>query len=85
MTKLSKIIFGIWAALAIISFIYAFWLPIIPKIIGIAFGALNVMTLLTLVISYFQGLYYSNKIKKEFGDGLRMQESEETTEEERRE
>lgn len=85
MTKLSKIIFGIWAALAIISFIYAFWLPIIPKIIGITFGALNVMTLLTLVISYFQGLYYSNKFKKKFGDELQLQEGEETTEEERRE
>lgn len=83
MTKLGKIIFGIWAALAIISFIYAFWLPIIPKIIGITFGALNVMTLLTLVISYFQGLYYSNKMKNEFEDGLRMQESEETSQEER--
>lgn len=83
MTKLSKIIFGIWAALAIISFIYAFWLPIIPKIIGITFGALNVMILLTLVISYFQGLYYSNKIKNEFEDGMFMQESEETSQEER--
>ena len=82
MTKLSKIIFGIWAALAIVSFIYAFWLPIIPKIIGITFGALNVMTLLSLVISYFQGLYYSNKIKNEF-EHVQLQESQKTTQEER--
>lgn len=79
MTKLGKIMLIIWGVLALLSFVSAFWAPLYFKILGITFGALNVMILLTLVISYFQGLYYSNKMKKEFGDGLRMQESEKTS------
>lgn len=84
MTKLGKIMLIIWGVLALLSFVSAFWAPLYFKIIGITFGALNVMILLTLVISYFQGLYYSNKVKKEFED-VQLQEGEETTEEERRE
>ena len=85
MNKLSKIMLIVWGVLALVSFISAFFAPLYFKIIGLIFGTLNIMVILSLVITWLQGIYYSNKIKKEFGDGLRMQESEETTEEERRE
>lgn len=65
MNKMSKIMLGIWAVLAIVSFICAFFCPIFPKIIGIAFGVLNLSVIITLVITYFQGLYWKNKIQKE--------------------
>ena len=52
MNKMSKIMMGIWAVLAIVSFICAFFCPIFPKIIGIAFGGLNIITIMTWVISY---------------------------------
>ena len=65
MSKMTKIMLWIWAVLAIVSFICAFFCPIFPKIIGIAFGVLNLSVILTLVISYFQGLYWKNKIQKE--------------------
>ena len=65
MNKMSKIMLGIWAVLAIVSFICAFFCPIFPKIIGIAFGVLNLSVILTLVITYFQGLYWKNKVQKE--------------------
>ena len=65
MSKMTKIMLGIWAVLAIVSFICAFFCPIFPKIIGIAFGVLNFSVILTLVITYFQGLYWKNKIQKE--------------------
>ena len=65
MNRFSKIMLGIWAVLAIVSFICAFFCPIFPKIIGIAFGVLNLSVILTLVITYFQGLYWKNKVQKE--------------------
>lgn len=65
MSKMTKIMLGIWAVLAIVSFICAFFCPLFPKIIGIAFGVLNLSVILTLVITYFQGLYWKNKIQKE--------------------
>lgn len=52
MSKMSKIMLGIWVFLAIVSFICAFFCPIFPKIIGIAFGGLNIITIMTWVISY---------------------------------
>ena len=65
MSKMTKIMLWIWAVLAIVSFICAFFCPIFPKIIGIAFGVLNLSVIVTLVITYFQGLYWKNKIQKE--------------------
>ena len=62
---MTKIMLWIWAFLAIVSFICAFFCPIFPKIIGIAFGVLNLSVILTLVITYFQGLYWKNKVQKE--------------------
>ena len=70
---------GIWAVLAIVSFICAFFCPIFPKIIGIAFGVLNLSVILTLVITYFQGLYWKNKLNKDNGTILQLQEDEAET------
>ena len=76
---MSKIMLGIWAVLAIVSFICAFFCPIFPKIIGIAFGVLNLSVILTLVITYFQGLYWKNKLEKDNGTILQLQEDEAET------
>ena len=65
MSKMSKILMGIWAFLAIVSFICAFFCPLFPKIIGLAFGALNLGVIITLVVAYFQGLYLKNKLEKD--------------------
>ena len=73
MSKMTKIMMGIWAFLAIVSFICAFFCPLFPKIIGLTFGVLNMSVILTLVITYFQGLYWKNKLEK---DGLQLQEDE---------
>ena len=70
---------GIWAFLAIVSFICAFFCPIFPKIIGIAFGVLNLTVIITLVITYFQGLYWKNKLNKDNGTILQLQEDEAET------
>ena len=74
--RFSKIMLGIWAVLAIVSFICAFFCPIFPKIIGIAFGVLNLSVILTLVITYFQGLYFKNKLN---GDVQLQEDEAETT------
>lgn len=78
MSKFSKILLGIWAVLAIVSFICAFFCPLFPKIIGIVFGGLNILTILSLIITYFQGIYYKNKLEKEI-EYVQLQEGEETT------
>ena len=76
MNRFSKIMLGIWAFLAIVSFICAFFCPLFPKIIGIAFGVLNLSVIITLVVAYFQGLYWKNKLNK---DGLQLPEDEAET------
>ena len=76
---MTKIMLGIWAVLAIVSFICAFFCPLFPKIIGIAFGVLNLTVILTLVITYFQGLYWRNKLNKDNGTILQLQEDEAET------
>jgi len=53
MNKVSKIILFVWAVLALISFVSAFWAPLYFKIIGIAFGSLNMVTIITWIVSYF--------------------------------
>ena len=70
---------GIWAFLAIVSFICAFFCPLFPKIIGIAFGVLNLGVIITLVITYFQGLYWKNKLNKDDGTILQLQKDETET------
>ena len=76
---MTKIMLWIWAVLAIVSFICAFFCPIFPKIIGIAFGVLNLSVILTLVITYFQGLYWKNKLEKDNGTILQSQEEDAET------
>ena len=76
---MTKIMLWIWAVLAIVSFICAFFCPIFPKIIGIAFGVLNLSVILTLVITYFQGLYWKNKLEKDNGTILQLQEEDAET------
>lgn len=53
MNKVNKIILLVWAILALISFVSSFWTPLYFKIIGIAFGSLNMITIITWVLSYF--------------------------------
>ena len=79
MSKMSKIMTGIWAVLAIVSFICAFFCPLFPKIIGLAFGALNLGVIITLVVAYFQGLYWKKKLNKDDGTILQLQKDETET------
>ena len=73
MTKFTKIMLAVWCVLALICFISAFFAPLYFKIIGIAFGSLNLIVILSMLIGYFQGLYWDNKLEK---DGLQLQEDE---------
>lgn len=73
MNKFSNIMLMIWGILALVSFISAFWAPIFFKIIGLTFGGLNMIVILTLVITFFQGVYYRNKLNQE---NVQLQESE---------
>lgn len=70
MNKTSKIMMIVWAALAIVCFVCAFFCPLIPKIFGLVFGGMNIMVIMTLVITYLQGLYYNKKIEVE--DGMQL-------------
>lgn len=73
MNRFTKIMLAVWCVLALICFISAFFAPLYFKIIGIAFGMLNMSVILTLVITYFQGLYWKNKLEK---DGLQLPQDE---------
>lgn len=53
MNKVNKIILLVWAILALISFVSSFWAPLYFKIIGIAFGSLNIVTIITWIVLYF--------------------------------
>ena len=76
MNKFSKVLFGIWIILAVLSFVVSFWAPLFIKIVGIVFGSLNLMIIGSLVITYFQGLAQARKLKEMEGkeDGMSMQE-----------
>lgn len=76
MNKFSKIMLAVWCVLALICFISAFFAPLYFKIIGIAFGVLNLSVILTLVITYFQGLYWKHKLN---GDVQLPEDEAETT------
>lgn len=73
MNRFTKIMLAVWCVLALICFISAFFAPLYFKIIGIAFGSLNLIVILSMIIGYFQGLYWDNKLEK---DGLQLQEDE---------
>lgn len=76
MNRFTKIMLAVWCVLALICFISAFFAPLYFKIIGIAFGVLNLSVILTLVITYFQGLYWKNKKQKELEDYVQLQKDE---------
>ena len=82
MEKFIKIFWTVWVCLALISFVSAFWAPLFYKIIGIAFGSINIIAILSVVISYFQGAF-----NKDIENELQLQEEdkeiieEETSEE----
>jgi uncharacterized protein YqgC (DUF456 family) len=54
MDKLSKVLALVWAVLAIASFVCGFFVPIVPKVILIAFGVLNFMIIGSWVIQSFK-------------------------------
>lgn len=68
MNKVNKIILLVWAILALISFVSAFWAPLYFKIIGIAFGSLNMITIITWVLSYFVMKGNQNMLNKMIED-----------------
>lgn len=74
MEKFIKIFWTVWVCLALVSFISAFWAPLFFKIIGIAFGSINIIAILSVVISYFQGAF-----NKDIDDELQLQEEDEET------
>lgn len=68
MNKVNKIILLVWAILALISFVSAFWAPLYFKIIGIVFGSLNMITIITWVLSYFVMKGNQNMLNKMIED-----------------
>lgn len=65
MDKFGKIIFLVWTILAIASFVCSFWAPLFIKIVGIVFGALNLMIIGSWVITFFQEVRAAKRILKE--------------------
>lgn len=53
MDKVGKKIMVIWCVLALASFVISFWLPLMPKIIGIIFGILNVGVIFAFIGELF--------------------------------
>lgn len=74
MEKFIKIFWTVWVCLALVSFISAFWAPLFYKIIGIAFGSINIIAILSVVISYFQGAF-----NKDIENELQLQEEDKET------
>lgn len=65
MNKLGKVMLGIWMVLAIAAFVLAFFTsPLFAKIIGLVFGGMNVLIILSLAISVVQGYALSRKMNK---------------------
>lgn len=46
-----KILLIIWALLAITSFVASFFAPLVVKIIGLVFGGVNIVVILTWIFS----------------------------------
>ena len=64
MNTFTKLLIGLWALLALINFAGSFLIPVMFfKIAGIAFGGLNILTILTWVISTIQAKKEYNKQK----------------------
>lgn len=85
MSKFSKILMIIWGVLAILSFVSAFFAPLYFMIVGLVFGGMNMLVILSVVVAYLQMLYYQNKLDKqikEYGQ-VQLQKGEETSQEDR--
>ena len=54
MDKLTKILFIIWCVLAVSAFVSSFFVPLIPKIIGIVFGSVNLLIIGSWISSIVQ-------------------------------
>lgn len=58
----------LWAVLALVAFIASFWIPVLwVKIIQLVFGGLNMLVVLSWVISSIQARkeYKKNTVKEE--------------------
>lgn len=60
MNKFTIVLLTIWTVLAVAAFVCAFFCPIVPKIIGIAFGALNGIAISGIALQYIN---YKNEQK----------------------
>ena len=66
MDKLSKFLFGLWIVLAIAAFVGAFWAtPAIVRTLGIIFGIINMMIVLSWVSAFIREKREIKKLKKE--------------------
>lgn len=63
MSRFNKLMIGIWCALAIMSFIASFFAPTFIKIIGLTFGGLNMLVILTFIIAYIQSQIYNTDLE----------------------
>jgi preprotein translocase subunit SecF len=70
MNKFTKWLFAIWMVLAIVAFISAFFTPVVfIKIIGIVFGSMNSLVILSWVIAILQARIEYQKHQRDFGTG----------------
>lgn len=73
--KLARWLFGAWMVLAIATFVCAFYVsPLIAKILMLAFGAENMLIIISSAIAYIDDIRQARKQKKleGEGDGLSM-------------
>lgn len=69
MEKTTNVVMIIWMVLAIAAFASSFFVPLIPKIIGLVFGAVNISLIFALAFDYFK-----NKKKNTEENGMPLQE-----------
>lgn len=67
MSNFTKVLIVIWSILALINFTASFFIPIIfYKVIGISFGILNIINILTLLFTWI--VEKLNKFQRENKD-----------------
>ena len=71
MDKRSKIMMAVWMVLAIAAFVSSFYCPIVPMIIGLCFGSMNIGVILALIAALIEGRKEYKKQKVE-SDGMSM-------------
>ena len=62
--KKTTIIFIVWCVMAVVSFITGFFLPLLPKIINIAFGSMNLLIIGAWLASIVEGKIEYRKQQK---------------------